>query len=130
MHDRLFVRRDKPTEISGGGVHLPAVAQRVAIRGTVLALGDGWNRKRKSRRPFDLAVGDRILFSPNIGTEWEGSSSGGRGELELPGGERVLVVREQDVIGIEDGEPSHLMPARRHARIGPPRVLKGWECEA
>jgi len=129
MHDRLFVKRDKPTDKSLGGLHIPAQGQRVAIRGTVLALGDGWSRKKKRRVPFDLKPGDRILFSPNIGTEWEGSSSGGRGELNLPGGERVLVVREQDVIGVEEGKGAHLMPARRHSRIGPPRVLKGPECE-
>lgn len=119
LGDRLLVRRDEPTDVSAGGVLLPSQAQRAAMRGTVIALGTGRNRKTHKVTPYEVEVGDRVLFSPNLGEEWQGGANG-RGEIEWPGEGLVLIIREADIIGVETGEPdeqSHLLSGRRAGRL-------------
>ena len=131
--DRLLVERDDPTDVSMGGVLLPASAQRAALRGTVVALGAGKDRKTGKIKPYDVEVGDRVLFSPNLGEEWQGGVHG-RGEIEWPGfGPRpVVMIREADIIGIEEGEPAHLMSGRRAGRLRGDvgKVMSGAQLEA
>lgn len=138
LGDRLLVVRDDPTEISMGGLHLPANAQRAALRGTVVALGTGKDRKTGKVKPYEVKEGDRVLFSPNLGEEWQGGVQG-RGEIEWPGYGLVVMIREADIIGIEEGVPAHLMSGRRAGRlrgdVGKVRgdvgkVLSGAELEA
>ncbi len=134
LGDRLLVRRDDPTGISAGGIHLAHSAQRAAMRGTVIALGTGRNRKTGKVTPYDVAIGDRVLFSPNLGEEWQGGS-GGRGEIEWPGLGLVVVLREADIIGVEEGEPdtqAHLLSGRRAGRLRGDvgKMLHGAELEA
>ena len=118
LGDRLLVMRDDPTETSPGGLHMPANAQRAALRGTVVALGTGKDRKTGKVVPYDVKEGDRVLFSPNLGEEWQGGVQG-RGEIEWPGYGLVVMLREADIIGVEEGEgaPAHLMSGRRAGRL-------------
>lgn len=134
LADRILVRRDDPTNISAGGVLLPSNAQRAAMRGTVIALGTGRNRKTGKVIPYDVSVGDRILFSPNLGEEWQGGT-GGRGEVEWPGEGLVLVLREADIIGVEEaeaGDEANLLSGRRAGRLRSDvgQVMSGSQLEA
>ena len=143
LGDRLLVRRDDPTGISAGGIHLAHSAQRAAMRGTVIALGTGRNRKTGKVTPYDVAIGDRVLFSPNLGEEWQGGPAG-RGEIEWPGEGLALVLREADIIGVEESpgegaagaeEPdtqAHLLSGRRAGRLRGDvgKIMHGAELEA
>lgn len=133
LGDRLLVERDDPTDVTLGGIHLPANAQRAALRGTVVALGTGKDRKTGKIKPYEVTIGDRVLFSPNLGEEWQGGSQG-RGEVVWPGfGPRaVVMIREADIIGIEEGEPAHLLSGRRAGRLRADvgKVMSGAQLEA
>ena len=131
LGDRLLVRRDDPTAVSAGGIHLSRSAQRAAMRGTVVALGTGRNRKTGKVTPYEVTVGDRVLISPNLGEEWQGGAAGGRGEIEWPGEGLVLVLREADIIGTDEGE-NHILPGRRAGRLRSDVgiILHGAELEA
>ena len=131
LGDRLLVARDDPTETSLGGLVLPANAQRAALRGTVVALGTGKDRKTGKVKPYDVKEGDRVLFSPNLGEEWQGGVQG-RGEIEWPGYGLVVMLREADIIGVEEGLPAHLMSGRRAGRLRADvgKIMSGAQLEA
>ena len=78
---RLLVLRDAVVEVSKGGVILPDVAKKKALKGTVLAAGTGCEHKR----------GDRIFFGFLSGIE-----------VDLDDGcDRYLMLMDTDVI-LED----------------------------
>lgn len=68
-HDRVFIRPDKQPDMSEGGLHLIYDRQHSTMRGTVVALGDGPVTAKGVRLPHTVAVGDRVIFSPDVGEE-------------------------------------------------------------
>ncbi|MFT5392389.1 MAG: chaperonin GroES, partial [Gammaproteobacteria bacterium] len=58
------------------------------IQGTVIAVGSGTVLDNGDVRPVDVKVGDNVLFGKYSGTEVK------------VGGEELLVLREDDVIGV------------------------------
>lgn len=69
-HDRLIIKRDDPTTISGGGIVIPDAAAERATKGTVLAVGPGkYSEKTAVLIPMTVKAGDRILFHPYAGSE-------------------------------------------------------------
>ena len=135
LGDRLLVRRDAPTAVSAGGVLLPRIAQRTAMRGTVLALGTGRDRRDGRYRPYGVAVGERVLFSWNISQGWDGGAQG-RGEVDWPGLGRVLVLREADIFAVDESgegaEMANIISPRGAARLAGEhgRLLRNAELEA
>lgn len=89
LFDRVIVRRRDSKDKSEGGILIPKVAQEQQIVGTVLACGDC--RIDSEGREYALRVkaGDTVLFSPLCGTEYE-----------LPEMGMVVILREEDLIGI------------------------------
>jgi chaperonin GroES len=79
--ERVLVRRDGPTTITDSGLHIPSTAQGKTMRGEVLAVGS---------RVEQVTDGDRVLFSKTSGVDCE---------LD---GEKYLMLRENDIIGILD----------------------------
>jgi len=91
LHDRVIVRRMEEERTSPGGIVLPDSAAEKPIQGEVLAVGNGKINDRGEVRPLDVKVGDKVLFGKYSGTEVK------------VGGEEVLVMREEDIMGIIEG---------------------------
>jgi len=88
LHDRVVVRRMAEERTSPGGIVIPDSAAEKPIQGEVIAVGNGKVLDNGDRRPLDVKVGDRILFGKYSGTEVKVS------------GEEVLVMREEDIMGV------------------------------
>lgn len=91
LYDRLVIRRSESVAASRGGIIIPDEAKPKAITGTVVAVGSGRVLDRGGRRALELREGDLVMFNKYSGTE-----------LKV-GAEELLVLREDDVIGVVDG---------------------------
>jgi chaperonin GroES len=88
LHDRIVVKRLEEERKSPGGIVIPDTATEKPIRGKVLAVGKGKVLDNGELRPVDLKVGDQVLFGKYGGTE-----------IKIDG-EELLVMREDDVMGV------------------------------
>jgi chaperonin GroES len=91
LHDRVIVRRMEEERTSPGGIVLPDAATEKPIQGEVLAVGSGKITDKGDVRPLDVKVGDKVLFGKYSGTE-----------VKIAG-EEVLVMREEDIMGVIEG---------------------------
>lgn len=91
LHDRVVVRRMKEERTSPGGIVLPDAATEKPVQGEVLAVGNGKILDNGQARPLDVKVGDKVLFGKYSGTEVKVN------------GEEVLVMREEDIMGVVEG---------------------------
>jgi chaperonin GroES len=76
---------------SAGGIVIPDSATEKPIQGEVVAAGNGKILDNGEIRPLDVKVGDRVLFGKYSGTEVK---------IE---GEDLLVMREEDIMGVIEG---------------------------
>ena len=88
LHDRILVERDEEERTSAGGILIPDSATEKPVMGKVVAVGKGKWTKDGSIRALEVKTGDKVLFGQYSGTE-----------VKL-GGDTVLVMREEDVMGI------------------------------
>ncbi len=91
LHDRVIVRRMEEERTSPGGIVLPDSATEKPDQGEVLAVGKGKILESGDVRPMDLQVGDKVLFGKYSGTA-----------VKIDG-EEVLVMREEDIMGVIEG---------------------------
>jgi chaperonin GroES len=91
LHDRIVVRRMEQEQKTAGGIVIPDSAKEKPIQGEVLAVGNGKLLENGTVRPLDVKVGDKVLFGKYSGTEVK------------MGDEEVLVMREEDVMGVIEG---------------------------
>jgi len=82
------VRRREEERTSPGGIVIPDSAAEKPIQGDVIAVGNGKILDNGEKRPLDVKVGDRVLFGKYSGTEVKVS------------GEELLVLREEDIMGV------------------------------
>ena len=91
LADRLLVERteeDQPK--SKGGIIIPDTAKEKPLEGKVLAVGPGKKTDDgKTCCAMSVKTGDRILFGKYAGTE-----------IKLNGKDNLLVLREEDVLGV------------------------------
>lgn len=94
LHDRVVVRRMEEERKSPGGIVLPDSAAEKPSKGEVLAIGTGKLLDNGEVRPLAVKVGDHVLFGKYSGTE-----------VKLSGvaGDEVLVMREDDIMGVIEG---------------------------
>ena len=88
LHDRVVVKRMEEERTSAGGIVIPDSATEKPVRGEVLSVGKGKIAENGDVRPLDLKVGDQVLFGKYSGTE-----------IKIDG-EAVLVMREDDIMGV------------------------------
>jgi chaperonin GroES len=88
LHDRLVLKRVEEERTSRGGIVIPDTAAEKPIRGKVVAVGKGKVLDTGEVRPLGVKVGDHVLFGKYAGTE-----------IKVEG-EDLLVLREDDVIGV------------------------------
>ena len=91
LHDRVVVRRMEEERTSAGGIVIPDSATEKPAQGEILAVGKGKASESGNVAPLDVKVGDKVLFGKYAGTEVK---------VE---GEDVLVMREEDIMGVIEG---------------------------
>ena len=91
LHDRVVVRRKEEETTTPGGIVLPGSAAEKPVQGEVIAIGNGKILDSGDVRALDVKVGDTVLFGKYSGTE-----------VKL-NGEDVLVMREEDIMGVIEG---------------------------
>ncbi len=91
LHDRVIVRRLDEERTSPGGIVIPDTAAEKPMQGEVVAAGNGKLMDNGELRPLDVKAGDKILFGKYSGTEVKVS------------GEDLLVMREDDIMGVIEG---------------------------
>jgi chaperonin GroES len=88
LGDRVVVKPIEQDEITAGGIMLPDTAKEKPQEGKILAVGPGTRNDAGERVKLDVAVGDVVLYAKYAGTE-----------IKLEG-EKVLVLRESDILAI------------------------------
>ncbi|MFV1997905.1 MAG: co-chaperone GroES [Acidiferrobacterales bacterium] len=91
LHDRVVVRRIDQETTTAGGIVIPDSAKEKPIQGEVVAAGKGKIMENGDVRPLDVKVGDKVLFGKYSGTE-----------VKI-GDEEMLVMREEDIMGVVEG---------------------------
>ena len=71
LADRVLVEVDVEESKTAGGILLPDTAQKKSQKGTVIAIGSGKILDNGERLPFEVAVGDRVLFAKYSGVDIE-----------------------------------------------------------
>jgi chaperonin GroES len=87
-----MVTRIEEEERTKGGIIIPDTAKEKPQEGKVVAVGKGKVNDDGKLIPLDVKVGDRILF---------GKYSGSEVKLD---GEDVLIMREDDILGVLEGK--------------------------
>ena len=88
LGDRVVVEREESEAVTTGGIVLPDTAKDKPARGTIVSVGDGRLLDDGSRAPFQVKVGDRVLFSSYAGDEFK------FGDREL------MLMREEDILAV------------------------------
>lgn len=92
LRDRIVVSRDAVHQKTDGGLYIPQGAQEERSEGLVLAVGPGRFMDDGSRIPLDVQVGDHVVFGDGCGSDFTIK------------GERLLVMKEKDVLGVIDAD--------------------------
>ena len=99
LHDRIVVKRVEEQETVRGGIIIPDSAKEKPQEGEVVAVGNGKRLEDGKLLPLDVQVGDRILFGKYSGSD-----------IKLDG-EELLIMREDEVLGILDAVPVKVQKA-------------------
>ena len=91
LYDRVVVRRLEEDHTSIGGIVIPDTAKEKPSRGEVIAVGTGKLLDAGDLRPVGVKVGEQILFGKYAGTE-----------VSIFG-EDLIVMREDDIMGVIEG---------------------------
>ena len=89
LHDRVIVKRKEEERKTASGIVIPDSANtEKPDQGEILAVGAGKKDDQGKLIPLDVKVGDTVLF---------GKYAGQTVKVE---GEEVLVMREEDIMGV------------------------------
>ena len=88
LHDRVIIKRLEEERKTASGIVIPDTAAEKPDQGEVKAVGKGKVSDDGKVRTLDVKVGDRVLF---------GKYSGQTVKVE---GEELLVMREEDIMGV------------------------------
>jgi chaperonin GroES len=91
LNDRVIVKRLEEERTSPGGIVIPDSAAEKPSRGEVLAAGPGKTLDNGQVRALAVKAGDKVLFGKYAGTEVKVD------------GQEILVMREEDIIGVLEG---------------------------
>lgn len=88
LHDRVIVKRLDSERKTASGIVIPDSAGEKPDQGEVVAVGPGKRDDAGKVIAMDVKVGDRVLF---------GKYSGQTVKID---GEELLVMREEDIMGV------------------------------
>jgi chaperonin GroES len=90
LGDRVVIEPIEKEEMTPSGIVLPETAKEKPQEGLVVAVGPGrWDEDGERRIAMDVKEGDKVLYAKYAGTE-----------VKLSGDEKVLVLRESDLLAI------------------------------
>ena len=92
LGDRVVVEREEAKATTAGGIVLPDTAKDKPQKGKVVAVGDGRITKDGTKQPLQVKVGDNVLFTSYAGDEFK-----------LDGDQKVLLMREDDILAVVEG---------------------------
>ena len=90
LHDRVLVKRLEEQDEMHGSIIIPDSAKEKPQEGKVIATGTGRVTEDGKTLPLVVKTGDRILF---------GKYSGSEVKID---GEELLIMKEEDILGILD----------------------------
>jgi chaperonin GroES len=90
LGEKVLLKRLEAEQKTKGGIVLPDTAKEKPQKGIVLAIGDGRLMKDGTRAAFQVAKGDKVLFSSYAGTE-----------VKIDG-EEYMLMDETDILAILD----------------------------
>jgi chaperonin GroES len=91
LHDRVLVKRLEEERKTASGIVIPDAAAEKPDQGEIIAVGAGKILEDGKIRALAVKVGDRVLF---------GKYSGQTVKVD---GEELLVMREEDIMGVVEG---------------------------
>jgi len=91
LYDRIVVKRIEEKETMQGGLYIPDSAKEKPQEGEVVAVGKGKRLEDGKVIALDVKPGDRILFGKYSGSD-----------IKIDG-EEYLIMREDEVLGILEG---------------------------
>lgn len=92
LHDRIIVKRLDEEKKTASGIVIPDSAAEKPDQGEVLAVGSGRRSDNGVLIPLDVHAGDRVLFDKHSG------------QTVRVQGDELLVMREEDIMGIVVGQ--------------------------
>ena len=90
LYDRVLVKRIDAETTTKGGLIIPDNAKEKPLEGEVVAVGNGKVLEDGTVRALTVKQGDRVLFAKYAETEVK------------VGGDTLLLLREDDLLGILD----------------------------
>jgi chaperonin GroES len=91
LGDRVVVKAIEAESTSRGGIVLPDTAKERPQTGEVLAVGPGKTLDNGTIVAVEVKVGDKVVYSKYGGTEVK------------VGGEDVIILRQDDILGVVEG---------------------------
>ena len=88
LHDRVIVKRVEAERTTASGIVIPDSDGEKPDQGEVLAVGPGKRDDAGKHIALDVKVGDRVLFGKYAG------------QSVKVDGQEVLVMREEDIMGV------------------------------
>ncbi|ACT49651.1 MULTISPECIES: co-chaperone GroES [Methylovorus] len=88
LHDRVIVKRLEEERKTASGIVIPDTAAEKPDQGEVIAVGPGKKDDSGKAIALDVKVGDKVLFGKYAG------------QAVKVNGEEVLVLREEDILGV------------------------------
>ena len=88
LHDRVIVKRVEEVRTTASGIVIPDTATEKPDQGEVIAVGPGKKDDSGKLIALDVKVGDKVLFGKYAG------------QTVKVDGEELLVMREEDIMGI------------------------------
>ena len=88
LHKKYNFKVDEEETKTKGGILIPDTAQKKSQKGTVMAIGSGKVLDNGTRLPFEVKVGDHVLFAKYSGVDIDED------------GEKYLLLAERDILAI------------------------------
>jgi chaperonin GroES len=88
LHDRVIVKRLEEVRTTASGIVIPDTATEKPDQGEVVAVGPGKKDDNGKVIALDVKVGDKVLFGKYAG------------QTVKVGGDELLVMREEDLMGV------------------------------
>jgi chaperonin GroES len=88
LNEKIVVQRMEAEDKTAGGIILPDNAKEKPKQGKILSLGEGKVLDNGKRAPFQVKVGDKVLFTSYAGNE------------VTVDGKEYLIMTEDDILAI------------------------------
>ena len=92
LHDRVIVKRLEEERKTASGIVIPDNAAEKPDQGEVMAVGPGKRDDNGKHIALDVKVGNKVLFGKYAG------------QTVKVQGEELLVMREEDIMGVVEGK--------------------------